>query len=35
MCTPVGIVGFRGYGGAELVRLLERHPAARPVLLEH
>jgi N-acetyl-gamma-glutamyl-phosphate reductase len=31
----VGIVGHRGYSGAELVRLLERHPSALPVLLEH
>lgn len=31
----VGIVGFRGYSGAELVRLLDHHPAAMPVLLEH
>src|SRR5260370_12015875 len=30
-----GIVGFRGYSGAELVRLLERHPSVDPVLLEH
>jgi len=33
--TRVGIVGFRGYSGAELVRLLDRHPSAEPVLLEH
>ncbi len=33
--TRVGIVGFRGYSGAELVRLLERHPRVKPVLLEH
>jgi len=31
----VGIVGFRGYSGAELVRLLTRHPRVEPVLLEH
>ena len=31
----VGIVGFRGYSGAELVRLLERHPSVSPVPLEH
>jgi N-acetyl-gamma-glutamyl-phosphate reductase len=30
-----GIVGFRGYSGAELVRLLQRHPSVEPVLLEH
>jgi N-acetyl-gamma-glutamyl-phosphate reductase len=35
MRTPVGIVGFRGYSGAELVTLLSRHPHAEPVLLEH
>jgi N-acetyl-gamma-glutamyl-phosphate reductase len=35
MRTPVGILGFRGYSGAELVTLLERHPRAEPVLLEH
>ncbi len=35
MRTPVGIVGFRGYSGAELVDLLSRHPHAEPVLLEH
>jgi N-acetyl-gamma-glutamyl-phosphate reductase len=33
--TRVGIVGFRGYSGAELVRLLDRHPGAESVLLEH
>ncbi len=31
----VGIVGFRGYSGAELVEILKRHPAIEPVLLEH
>jgi N-acetyl-gamma-glutamyl-phosphate reductase len=30
-----GIVGFRGYSGAELVRLLEKHSHVEPVLLEH
>src|SRR5581483_3617556 len=30
-----GIVGYRGYSGAELVRLLERHPSVTPVLLDH
>src|SRR6202140_4936707 len=30
----VGIVGFRGYSGAELVRLLARHPNVQPVLLK-
>lgn len=33
--TRVGIVGFTGYSGAELVRILKGHPAAEPVLLEH
>src|ERR1700691_4314809 len=31
----VGIVGFSGYSGAELLRLLATHPQAEPVLLEH
>ena len=35
MTKSVGIAGFRGYSGAELIHLLERHPHARPVLLEH
>ncbi len=30
-----GIVGFRGYSGEELVRLLAHHPHADAVLLEH
>ncbi len=33
--TPVGIVGFSGYSGAELVHILLRHPNVEPVLLEH
>src|ERR1017187_7349219 len=33
--TPAGIVGFRGYSGAELVSILTRHPHVEPVLLEH
>ena len=33
--TPVGIVGFRGYSGAELVKILARHPHVETVLLEH
>jgi N-acetyl-gamma-glutamyl-phosphate reductase len=32
---PVGIVGFSGYSGAELVSILSRHPDVEPVLLEH
>ncbi len=35
MNVPVGVVGFRGYSGAELVRLLERHARVEPWLLEH
>ena len=31
----VGIVGYRGYSGAELVRLLQHHSKVEPVLLEH
>jgi N-acetyl-gamma-glutamyl-phosphate reductase len=30
-----GIVGHRGYSGAELVRILTRHPSVAPILLEH
>ncbi len=35
MAVRVGIVGFRGYSGAELVRLLDRHSGVELVLLEH
>ena len=35
MTNPVGIVGFRGYSGAELVRILEKHEHVETVLLEH
>jgi N-acetyl-gamma-glutamyl-phosphate reductase len=31
----VGVVGFRGYSGAELVRILVRHPGVEVFLLEH
>jgi len=31
----VGVVGFTGYSGAEVIRLLAHHPHAEPVLLEH
>ncbi len=31
----VGVVGFRGYSGDELVRLLSRHDGVEAVLLEH
>jgi N-acetyl-gamma-glutamyl-phosphate reductase len=33
--TTVGIVGYRGYSGAELVRILKGHGRVSPVLLEH
>jgi N-acetyl-gamma-glutamyl-phosphate reductase len=33
--APVGIVGFRGYSGAELLSILKRHPGVDPYLLEH
>jgi len=35
MSHVAGIVGYRGYSGAELVRILERHPRVTPILLEH
>ena len=35
MNVRVGIVGYRGYSGADLVRILERHGRVEPVLLEH
>jgi N-acetyl-gamma-glutamyl-phosphate reductase len=35
MKRRVGIVGFRGYSGAELVGILSRHASVEPVLLEH
>ena len=35
MSAPVGIVGFRGYSGIELQRILERHPHVDLVLLDH
>ena len=31
----VGVLGFRGYSGAELIRLLTRHPHVELMLLEH
>ena len=31
----VGVAGFRGYSGAELVRILARHPGVEVFLLEH
>lgn len=35
MSVSVGIVGFRGYSGAELVRILDAHAYTQPVLMEH
>jgi len=35
MKQHVGIVGFRGYSGAELVSILRGHPHAEPLLMEH
>lgn len=35
MTLPVGVIGFRGYSGAEAVSILSRHPHFEPVLLEH
>ncbi|MCW5981284.1 MAG: N-acetyl-gamma-glutamyl-phosphate reductase [Bryobacteraceae bacterium] len=35
MSFHVGIVGFRGYSGAELVHILQRHPGVKPCLMEH
>lgn len=35
MSTRIGVVGFRGYSGTELVSILRRHPRTEPVLLEH
>ena len=35
MTINAGIVGFRGYSGAELVRLLGRHGRVRTFLIEH
>jgi len=31
----VGIVGYNGYSGAELVRILQHHPRVEPWLLDH
>ena len=35
MNASVGILGHRGYSGAELAFLLSRHPGVTPVLLDH
>jgi N-acetyl-gamma-glutamyl-phosphate reductase len=34
MSVRVGVVGYLGYGGAELVAILDRHPAVERMLLE-
>jgi N-acetyl-gamma-glutamyl-phosphate reductase len=34
MSVRVGVVGYLGYGGAELVGILDRHPAVERMLLE-
>ncbi len=31
----IGIAGFRGYSGAELIRILQRHSSVETILLEH
>src|SRR5262245_6298862 len=31
----VGIVGYRGYSGAELIQILRRHPQVEQVLMDH
>jgi N-acetyl-gamma-glutamyl-phosphate reductase len=35
MRRRIGIVGFRGYSGAELIRILQRHSGVEVFLLEH
>ncbi|HUI55333.1 MAG TPA: N-acetyl-gamma-glutamyl-phosphate reductase [Bryobacteraceae bacterium] len=35
MSSNVGIVGYRGYSGSELLRILQHHPNVTPVLLDH
>ncbi len=35
MTMRAGIVGFRGYSGMELQRILAAHPRVTPILLEH
>jgi N-acetyl-gamma-glutamyl-phosphate reductase len=35
MTYSAGIVGHSGYSGAELFRILQRHPSVSPVLLDH
>src|SRR5260370_7616304 len=31
----VGVVGYRGYSGAELIHVLRRHVHGEPVLMDH
>ena len=35
MTLKVGIAGYRGYSGEELVRILQHHSGVEPVLMEH
>jgi N-acetyl-gamma-glutamyl-phosphate reductase len=35
MKARAGIVGYRGYSGVELVRILQHHPSAETFLLQH
>lgn len=35
MKRRIGVVGFRGYSGSELVRLLKKHPGVEVILVEH
>lgn len=35
MAFKVGIVGHRGYSGAELVQILQHHQGVEPILMEH
>src|SRR5436190_2008148 len=35
MKPSVGIVGYTGYSGQDLVRLLAHHPSVQPILLDH
>jgi len=35
MADRIGIVGYRGYSGTELVSLLQKHPHVEPILMEH
>src|SRR6202035_943041 len=35
MAHRIGIVGYRGYSGVELVSILRKHPGVEPLLMEH